>query len=482
MKPKVYRRAVVVAVFLAVSLAVYWTVQRHADPSGPEPSKNLPLLKTENQAAGIMDPDFPKIVDDVQQEQEDKDDDEELDQHQPEPVTPDSDTQITHVEFVDMDDFKKYDMRQANQLVGRISMVHTFRQKDQSAPQDAPGAAKESATFISLVRNLDFAAILKSIESVEARFNSKYHYDWVFVNNEPFAELFKSHVASLVSGEAKFVELGTDYWLIPSWIDLDKFEQNKQIMKQQNIKYGDSVEYRHMCRFFLGFFAQLPVMKQYKYFWRVEPDIKFHCDMFETDWFKYMRLNDKKYAFALAPLELHKTVNKLWQYTRSFMDKYPPFVNDNNALEFLTDDDGGHFNMCHFWSNFEIGDLDFFRLEAYQTFFKHLDQAGGFYYSRWGDAPIHSIAVAMLLLRTEIAYLEHTGYSHRPNSDCPKEERTREALRCTCSAKADHTWSKFSCVPKWYEINELDKPDYADFEFRNPHRVEDEKDDQFNDW
>jgi hypothetical protein len=35
------------------------------------------------------------------------------------------------------------------------------------------------------------------------------------------------------------------------------------------------------------------------------------------------------------------------------------------------------------WSNFEIGDLNFWRSEAYMKFFEHLDEAGGFYYERW---------------------------------------------------------------------------------------------------
>ena len=32
------------------------------------------------------------------------------------------------------------------------------------------------------------------------------------------------------------------------------------------------------------------------------------------------------------------------------------------------------------WSNFEIGDLNFWRGEAYTKYFEHLDKAGGFYY------------------------------------------------------------------------------------------------------
>ena len=32
------------------------------------------------------------------------------------------------------------------------------------------------------------------------------------------------------------------------------------------------------------------------------------------------------------------------------------------------------------WSNFEIGDLDFWRGEAYTKFVEFLDKKGGFYY------------------------------------------------------------------------------------------------------
>ena len=39
--------------------------------------------------------------------------------------------------------------------------------------------------------------------------------------------------------------------------------------------------------------------------------------------------------------------------------------------------------MSIVWSNFEIGDLNFWRSEAYMKFFEHLDEAGGFYYERW---------------------------------------------------------------------------------------------------
>lgn len=87
-------------------------------------------------------------------------------------------------------------------------------------------------------------------------------------------------------------------------------------------------------------------------------------------------------------------------------------------MDFISDDGGETYNRCHFWSNFEIGDLNFWRSEAYMKYFEHLDNAGGFYYERWvsvrkrlstfrsvnslmrccfvqGDAPVHSIGAAL---------------------------------------------------------------------------------------
>jgi alpha 1,2-mannosyltransferase len=50
------------------------------------------------------------------------------------------------------------------------------------------------------------------------------------------------------------------------------------------------------------------------------------------------------------------------------------------------------YNRCHFWSNFEIGSLDFLRSDAYTKYFEHLDKSGGFSYERWGGASFLSFS------------------------------------------------------------------------------------------
>jgi hypothetical protein len=102
-------------------------------------------------------------------------------------------------------------------------------------------------------------------------------------------------------------------------------------------------------------------------------------------------------------------------------ETHTDFINSNkelvpagNAIDFLSDDGGETYNKCHFWSNFEIGDLDFWRGEAYMKFFEYLDEQGGFYYERWGDAPVHSIGAALFAKKEQIHFFEDIGYRHEP--------------------------------------------------------------------
>lgn len=44
--------------------------------------------------------------------------------------------------------------------------------------------------------------------------------------------------------------------------------------------------------------------------------------------------------------------------------------------------EGESYNMCHFWSNFEIARLDFFRSQQYEDFFQMMDRSGGFWNER----------------------------------------------------------------------------------------------------
>jgi hypothetical protein len=41
-------------------------------------------------------------------------------------------------------------------------------------------------------------------------------------------------------------------------------------------------------------------------------------------------------------------------------------------------------------------------VQAYEEYFRYLDQTGGFFYERWGDAPVHSLGAVMLLNSSQV--------------------------------------------------------------------------------
>ncbi|KAL8938533.1 MAG: hypothetical protein Q9211_003166 [Gyalolechia sp. 1 TL-2023] len=211
---------------------------------------------------------------------------------------------------------------------------------------------KANATFVTLARNSDLWEIVKSIRQVEDRFNRNYHYDWVFLNDKPFDANFKAVTTSLISGKTHYGMIDKEHWSFPDFIDQDKARKVREDMAQRKIIYGDSVSYRHMCRFESGFFFQHPLMKQFEWYWRVEPSIELYCDI-GYDTFKYMRDNGKKYSFVLSLYEYVETIPTLWDSVKTFIKEHPEHIAEGNSMKFLSDDNGETYNHCHFVSFYE---------------------------------------------------------------------------------------------------------------------------------
>lgn len=301
-----------------------------------------------------------------------------------------------------------------------------------------------NATFVTLARNSDLWEIARSIRQVEDRFNRKFHYDWVFLNDAAFSDEFKKLTTSLVSGTTHYGQIAEEHWSFPPHIDQDKARKVREDMAERKIIYGDSISYRHMCRFESGFFFQQPLMLNYEWYWRVEPSIELFCDI-DYDAFKFMADNGKKYSFVLSLYEYVETIPTLWDSVKKFMKNHPEHIVEGNSMGYLSEDGGETYNNCHMWSNFEIGNLNWLRSKAYTDYFKSLDQDGGFFYERWGDAPVHSIAAALMLKKEEIHFFNDIAYYHVPFTHCPTGEQTRLDLKCHCNPKDNFDWKGYSC-------------------------------------
>ncbi|XP_014556852.1 glycosyltransferase family 15 protein [Bipolaris victoriae FI3] len=328
---------------------------------------------------------------------------------------------------------------------------------DKTLPPATIAGDRMNATFVTLARNQDVWEIAKSIRHVEDRFNRKFNYDWVFLNDDDFSDEFKKVTTALVSGKTKYGKIPKEHWSFPEWIDQDKAAKVRQEMKEKKIIYGDSISYRHMCRYESGFFFRHPLMLDYEWYWRVEPSIELYCDI-NYDTFKYMAEHKKKYSFTLSLYEYVETIPTLWDATKNFTKHFPQHISKDNSMKFLSDDGGETYNHCHFWSNFEIGNLNWLRSDAYIDFFTSLDHAGGFFYERWGDAPVHSIAAGLLLQKDELHFFNDIAYYHVPFTHCPTGEKYRLDHKCSCNPKDNFDWKGYSCTSRFYELNGLEKP------------------------
>ncbi|AWU75877.1 uncharacterized protein C5L36_0B11120 [Pichia kudriavzevii] len=325
-----------------------------------------------------------------------------------------------------------------------------------------------NATIFTLCRNSELFSILDSIHQVETRFNTRYHYDWVFLNEEPFSEEFIELTSNLVSGRTRYGLIPGEHWSYPEHIDQEKARKIRESSYWRPILYGSSESYRHMCRFNSMFFYKHPIMRDYDYYWRVEPDVKFHCDIL-NDPFKFLKENGKKYGFTISMKELPNTIETLWHHTRKYfkslpIDYFSPDYRRENLVKFISDDSGISYNYCHYWTNFEIADLSIFRNEIYEGYVQYLDKAGGFFYERWGDAPIHSIVFSLMLRKEEVHLFQDISYEHTVAQSCPLDKEIRKTAKCVCDPIDSEILTDDYCNVRFLEAADVEKPeDFDDY-------------------
>ncbi|KAG1472263.1 hypothetical protein G6F56_001641 [Rhizopus delemar] len=288
------------------------------------------------------------------------------------------------------------------------------------------------AAFVVLARNSELYALRSSMRYLEDRFNHKYNYPWIFLNEQPFTEEFKNLTSMMTNAEVHYGLVPKEHWSYPDWIDQEHAAECRKDLEDRGIIYGGSESYRHMCRYQSGFFMLHPLLDGLDYYWRVEPGVKFSCDI-DYDPFRLMQERNLKYGFTVALKEYFETIPTLWEATRDYVQTHPQFIypraRKDSLLGLISDDNGWSYNLCHFWN-----------------------RAGGFFYERWGDAPVHSIAVALMLKRSDVHWFYDIGYKHDFFEHCPTEEKWFLQSKCYCDPETTFDTNPGSCTPRFLEV------------------------------
>ncbi|KAJ3315739.1 alpha 1,2-mannosyltransferase 2.4.1 [Blyttiomyces sp. JEL0837] len=111
-----------------------------------------------------------------------------------------------------------------------------------------PPDERASAAFVVLCRNKDLDEIRRSMRELEDRFNRRYKYPYVFINDVPFSQAFKKAVSESTEALVEFGTTEPGSWEYPPWIDRDVADMCRAKMKADGVIYGGNLPYRHMCR------------------------------------------------------------------------------------------------------------------------------------------------------------------------------------------------------------------------------------------
>ncbi len=277
-----------------------------------------------------------------------------------------------------------------------------WRHTNQDYTANSPNSARINATLLSLVRNEELHELIPTMKQLEATWNHKFNYPWTFFNDVPFTDEFKEQTQAVTKAKCSYHIIPTEHWEMPSWVSEDLYQESAKILKENDVQYAGMKSYHQMCRWNSGMFYRHPALEHTQYYWRVEPKVSFFCDV-DYDVFRYMADHNKTYGFNINLFDSPESIPSLWPETIKFLASHPEYLHQNNAMAWLVDNvrrpdnniKAHGYSTCHFWSNFEIADLSFWRSQIYEDYFTHLDRTGGFFYERWGDAPVHSIALGL---------------------------------------------------------------------------------------
>ncbi|KAI9281476.1 nucleotide-diphospho-sugar transferase [Sporodiniella umbellata] len=269
--------------------------------------------------------------------------------------------------------------------------------------------------FYMMTRNEDLFKAKATVKSIEERFNGRLNvsYPWIFLNNQKFSPEFKKYMKRVVSDPDRvyFGQVDLDSWNYPSWIDSVRSQTLFTNFRDLEYQKMRRPSYSNYLRYQSGLFFHHPLFDDVDYVWRVDAGSHYNCEMFRNDPFVTMQKNNKTIA------------NSVYSWLVDSKDEY---------------------NMCQISTSFEIVSLDFLKSEQYRTFFYYLDLVGGFFYERWTDSAVRTIATALFLKKQDLHFFNDVAYTYKDKSHCPLDFSLLE--NCACDYKDSYDYRRTSCT------------------------------------
>jgi alpha 1,2-mannosyltransferase len=156
----------------------------------------------------------------------------------------------------------------------------------------------------------------------------------------------------------------------------------------------------------------------FTFYWRLDSDSHLLGPPLVDDLFDYMREKHLQYAFVMVEVDAPEYVKGLWTLFHRFLARLcltPSATVRKTQTSFF----GGEYSFSIFYNNLELSNASMWRNEPrIAAWLREVDEAGGIYHHRWGDAPIHTLAITQFIERDQVIKLRDFGYFHRREYVC----------------------------------------------------------------
>jgi hypothetical protein len=224
------------------------------------------------------------------------------------------------------------------------------------------------------------------------------HFDVFYV----FQEDNLSGSAVVENVTVHYVDVSDMWRTFPPGFDPGKHSSTWTVSKARDVTWG----YHHMCRFFSLLLFDMPVMRDIRYYMRLDLD---SC-LRNVNVPPASLINGSVvYVWDAIELDPEYVVRGLRDLTEDYVAHFGivPKSPDRWAVAFSGDD------VRMYGTNFEIMDLMFWRKPEVQKFIRFIDLSWGQFLSRWGDAPIRYLALALFATTEQVVRRpEDWRYNH----------------------------------------------------------------------
>lgn len=266
-----------------------------------------------------------------------------------------------------------------------------------------PQSIRAVIHYITAETERDLVDLARSLQSVWLRFNQHSDYPVVVFHEG-------------LSREARLRIIGASENRV--WLALlPRFKEvpAEWASRAQEMAQDFSVGYCAMTRWRSGPVFLEPALESFDFAMTLDTDSYFPADL-AADPFEVVQREGWVAGFPHLGRESASVVVNFMHYFLLYCRLKDMHPRRTEMLASLIESNFKWYQQC-LMLDIEVLRLDWFRGAAYQDLFRYLDSTGGFWLHRWGNNPVRTFAVALLLEDRDVRSLD-LPYAHQDYCSC----------------------------------------------------------------